>query len=531
MKKTIVFLLVIIAVNAKAQQSILDKLQVKTSIKLGATTITSFSDDTTGTNQSSAKLLTERAAKLLIISRLNSFSQLPSQTGNSGKYLTTNGSTISWATVPTSAITSVFGRTGVVTAQSSDYSSYYANISHTHPYDQLTGVAPTVHTHAFSSLTSLPTTLAGYGITDNVTTQGNTFNAANKLLQLNSASAIPALDGGLITGINASNLSLGTIADGRLSTNVNLLDANQTVTGTKTNTNLFTVRGDNLATTQDYTKGIVLENTQAATLAIPSQYTPAMVFKSQIWGGDGTGGMNANATTTTQWKIEQRPVYNTGGSSSDNYLYFSVKNGNNSWADVMYLTKSGLTAPIASNTLTVGGYNSTNGTIQMRRWNGDVIFNLTAQAGYATLYSSLAFMSNMAFNTTTFTNGFTCNGNASFGTTSAAPSNGIVVAGESNLNGGILTPVSSKSANYTLTSTDECVKATTAGITFTLPTAVGRTGKQYTIVNATSGDITVTTTSSQNIGNYTTSTTLYPATNTSYILKSDGVGWLIIAKF
>lgn len=43
----------------------------------------------------------------------------PTQTGNSGKFLTTNGTTLSWASV-SSPVTSVFGRTGAVILLSSD---------------------------------------------------------------------------------------------------------------------------------------------------------------------------------------------------------------------------------------------------------------------------------------------------------------------------------------------------------------------------------------------------------------------------
>lgn len=46
----------------------------------------------------------------------------PSQTSNAGKFLTTNGSVLSWATIAAS-VTSVFGRSGTVVAVSGDYDS------------------------------------------------------------------------------------------------------------------------------------------------------------------------------------------------------------------------------------------------------------------------------------------------------------------------------------------------------------------------------------------------------------------------
>lgn len=54
----------------------------------------------------------------------------------------------------------------------------------------------------------------------NITTQGNTFNIANKLVQLDGSTQLPAVSGALLTTLNASNISSGTLADARLSTNV-----------------------------------------------------------------------------------------------------------------------------------------------------------------------------------------------------------------------------------------------------------------------------------------------------------------------
>jgi hypothetical protein len=112
---------------------------------------------------------------------------LPTQTGNSGKYLTTNGTTTSWATVA--------GGGG-----------------------------------DWSSITGKPTTLAGYGITDNITLQGNTFNGVNQLVQLNASGFLPALNGSLLTALTATNLTTGTLPDARLSTNVVTLTGTQTLT-------------------------------------------------------------------------------------------------------------------------------------------------------------------------------------------------------------------------------------------------------------------------------------------------------------
>lgn len=53
-----------------------------------------------------------------------------------------------------------------------------------------------------------------------VTLLGNVFNIAGKLVQLDGVGAYPAAGGAAITGLNASNLATGTVADARLSANV-----------------------------------------------------------------------------------------------------------------------------------------------------------------------------------------------------------------------------------------------------------------------------------------------------------------------
>lgn len=74
-------------------------------------------------------------------------------------------------------------------------------------------------------------TLDNARLSGSVTTQGNTFNGADQLVQLNALGYLPSLNGGNLTSLNASFVTSGTLADARLSANVALLDANQTFTG------------------------------------------------------------------------------------------------------------------------------------------------------------------------------------------------------------------------------------------------------------------------------------------------------------
>ncbi|MBI1952164.1 hypothetical protein HYS42_00375, partial [Candidatus Saccharibacteria bacterium] len=66
-------------------------------------------------------------------------------------------------------------------------------------------------------------TLSDSRLSSTVTLQGNSFNLANELVQLNSSGALPVLSGINLTALNAANISSGTLADARLSANVALL--------------------------------------------------------------------------------------------------------------------------------------------------------------------------------------------------------------------------------------------------------------------------------------------------------------------
>jgi hypothetical protein len=101
-----------------------------------------------------------------------------------------------------------------------------------------------------------------------------------------------------------------------------------------------------------------------------------------------------------------------------------------------------------------------------------------------------------------------------------------------NAAGGAVSSVNTKIAAYTLTTTNSIIlaDATTAALTCTLPTAVGITGKQYTVkrINGGANSVTVGTTSGQTIETAATKTL---GSQFSYlIVVSDGVGWVIVGQ-
>jgi hypothetical protein len=79
----------------------------------------------------------------------------------------------------------------------------------------------TIGTNAVVSASNITSgTLADARLSANVTVQGNVFNAANKLVQLDGSTKLPAVDGSQLTALTATNISSGTLADARLSANV-----------------------------------------------------------------------------------------------------------------------------------------------------------------------------------------------------------------------------------------------------------------------------------------------------------------------
>ena len=84
--------------------------------------------------------------------------------------------------------------------------------------------------------------------------------------------------------------------------------------------------------------------------------------------------------------------------------------------------------------------------------------------------------------------------------------------------------VGQKTANYTLTDSDDVIYATNSGITITLHDATTAKHKRYTIMNQSAGNISFATTSSQTV-NGVTSGTIVP--KQALVVDPDGTNWLI----
>lgn len=143
-----------------------------------------------------------------------------------------------------------------------------------------------------------------------VTLMGNSFNAANRLVQLSATSQLPTSDGNLLTNLNANNL-VGTVPALALSTailNTNSLQAGATLyvtSGTiqNMNVNQMDVNGPG--------DGKITFTIGASTYAVPSSSPSNVSGQITIWSGGTTQigssvvpslGMPANAV-----------VFSTGG--------------------------------------------------------------------------------------------------------------------------------------------------------------------------------------------------------------------------
>lgn len=91
--------------------------------------------------------------------------------------------------------------------------------------------------------------------------------------------------------------------------------------------------------------------------------------------------------------------------------------------------------------------------------------------------------------------------------------------------------VTSKSADYTLTTSDDVVLVSAAS-TQTLPTAVGNAGKVFTIVNisTSAANVTINTTSSQTIGGRASGDVVLRRYNNYIRVISDNANWQIVSK-
>lgn len=169
--------------------------------------------------------LTNSSATATYLSQVEAGQFFLTQSSATATYLQLN---IASSTYANKSIFSSASSTGVLSAQ--DWRTFSAN---TPVAGGASSLAITTGTSAgFSSVRSSPTAVLNFdkdqfsvapisGATaytslnaSSVTLQGNTFNIANKLIQMTSGGQYPALDGNLITNLNPNNIAGGVIQIG-----------------------------------------------------------------------------------------------------------------------------------------------------------------------------------------------------------------------------------------------------------------------------------------------------------------------------
>ena len=413
-----------------------------------------------------------------------------------------------------------------------------------------------------SSVTSVAT--AGK-LTTGAVTYPNTDGTAGQYLTTNgsgtvSFTALPAIN--LASGVTGT-LPVANGGTGSSTKNFVDLTTDQTIAGVKTFSGSSTVVNQNLtvnaagttgqgiilsddgdivdnndgAATFRFTGGVKINDgngsagtTTKITLANTGAITAAgSVTASQLISNVATGTAPLVVTSTT-------PVanLNIGGNAATATKFAATKNINgvafDGSADITVAAAAGtlIGTTLASNV--VSSSLTSVGTITTGTWNGTTIAIANGGTGATTKTTAFDALSPM-----TTAGDIIYGGTNGTGTRLAKGTDGQVLtlaSGVPTWASGVST-ITSKTASYTLTTSDNYVIASSgSGITFTLPTAVGNTGKEFTIKNISANTVTINTTSSQKIvvdaanSAATTATLGIEASNNWIRVISDGTQWI-----
>ncbi len=188
------------------------------------------------------------------------------------------------------------------------------------------------------------------------------------------------------------------------------------------------------------------------------------------------------------------------------------------------LTGDTLASTVLSSSLT------SVGTIATGTWNGSTIEINHGGTGATTATAAFDALSPM-----TTKGDIIYGGDSGTGTRLAKGNDGQVLtlaSGVPTWASGV-SSITTKTSSYTLTLSDNYVIAGSgSGVTFTLPTAVGNTGKEFTLKNISSNNVTIATTSSQKIivdaANSAATTAILgvEASNNWIRVISDGTHWI-----
>jgi hypothetical protein len=170
------------------------------------------------------------------------------------------------------------------------------------------------------SVSSNGTDTLTLAVGNNVTLQGNSFNGASQLVQLDGSGFLPALNGSALTALNASNLASGTVASGRISGGYTGITAVGTLTGLNVNgTGAFTgtVSGADAVNNNDFvTKNQLSGAVGGVTPSLQDAYDNSSSPASILLDSTRLGITIKDATTTVGGNL--LTVQNNAGTA--NYL-------------------------------------------------------------------------------------------------------------------------------------------------------------------------------------------------------------------
>ncbi|MEI8187838.1 MAG: hypothetical protein WCG30_02740, partial [Candidatus Saccharibacteria bacterium] len=293
-----------------------------------------------------------------------------------------------------------------------------------------------------SNLTNLDASNLTTGTIDNsrlnssVTTQGNTFNGNNQLVQTNSIGELPVISGANLTNLNGSNLQTASVPDSALSSNVCLGDIN--------NCNYQTAGNYQAAGSYINLQDSIPGNVQIGNINI-SGTNVAAYFK-----GDGNQLSNISASNITTGKISNQQLNTDLISTSGKFVTLQGNAFNN--ANELVALDGNSKLPIAD------GSNLTNLTST----------NLIGVINDSNLSSNVVLQNanNVFTSNNTFNGGITSVGN--------------ILANDLHASTGTLT-IGSSTNPLTLQGSSLSIKQTTGASPVTYTFAGGVAGQSYEI--------------------------------------------------
>ncbi|HVE80829.1 MAG TPA: hypothetical protein VNA68_01680, partial [Candidatus Dormibacteraeota bacterium] len=145
--------------------------------------------------------------------------------------------------------------------------------------------------------------VADSALSSNVTIQGNSFNGVSQLVQLNASTQLPAVSGVLLTSLNATQLTSGTVDNARLNSSVSLLGQlieNAELAGSITDSKLNTISTAGKVADSALSSNVALlsaANTFTGTNMINKTSTTAFVIQTD------SGATNLLTADTSGLKI------------------------------------------------------------------------------------------------------------------------------------------------------------------------------------------------------------------------------------